>query len=330
MIKYLNYPNHTTKLYHQKGILDNGFFFIQENKKYLLIVDQNVYTLHNKLFQYSNANIQTYLVKATEENKSFEQYQQIINYLLENNYSRNDEIIAIGGGIVTDLSLYVSATYKRGMNITLIPTTLLAMVDASIGGKCGINHYGFKNQVGTFYFPQQIIIDETFLDTLSNDEFNNGFSEIIKCAIIKDEEMFQHIENNTFTLTKLIDKCIDIKMDIIKSDIYDNSIRKLLNFGHTYGHIVESHSNYAISHGHSVAIGMCKETTDVNIKNRLIKVLSKMFDLNYQLDEESIYKYLVKDKKTTNHTVDVVLVDKIGQAKIITKKVEELIDEYIW
>lgn len=330
MDKYLNYPNHQTLLHHQKGILNNGLFFIEDNKKYLIIVDENVYTLHNRLFQYNNSNIFTYLVKAVEENKSFEQYQKIISFLLNNNFNRNDEIIAIGGGIITDLSLYVSATYKRGMNITLIPTTLLAMVDASIGGKCGINYQSYKNQIGSFYFPNRIIIDEVFLDTLSEKEYNNGFSEIIKYAIIKDETMFSMIENNQYSISNLIDTCIDIKMEVISNDLYDNTLRKLLNFGHTYGHIVESQSNYLISHGHAVAIGMCKEISDQKIKERITKLLSKLFDINYQLDKENILKYLLKDKKMTNDNIDVVFIEKIGHAKIITKKVEELVDEYIW
>ena len=330
MTKYLNYPNHQTLLFHQKGILNDGFFFIEDKKKYLIIVDANVYTLHNNLFKTSYTNVYTYIIVASEENKSIEEYQKIIDYLFANNFTRNDEIIAIGGGIISDLSLYVSATYKRGMNITLIPTTLLAMVDASIGGKCGINYQGYKNQLGTFYFPKQIIIDETFLETLSNNEFNNGFSEIIKYSIIKDEEMFDQIEQNQYQINELIDKCIDIKIKIVTNDLYDNNERKLLNFGHTYGHIVESHSNFLISHGHSVAIGMYKEISNEEIKSRLFNILSKMFDIEYPLEKDEISKYLIKDKKMTNDYIDVVFIEKIGYAKVVKKKVEELIDEYIW
>lgn len=330
MTKYLNYPNHQTLLYHQKDLLKKGLFFIEEGKKYLLIVDENVYNFHQYLFTSLKENTLLYLVKATEENKSIDSYTSIINYLLDNNFTRSDEIIAIGGGIITDLSLYVSATFKRGINITLIPTTLLAMVDSAIGGKCGINYQGYKNQIGTFYFPKQIIIDEAFLETLPKEQFNNGFSEVIKYAIIKDESMFIQIEQNNYDISLLIERCIEIKMQTIITDLYDKGDRKLLNFGHTYGHIVESHSNYQISHGHSVAIGMIKEVTDGAIKKRLETLLTPMFPLEYHLTKEDITKYLVKDKKMTNDYIDVVIVEKIGQARIIKKKVEELIDEYIW
>lgn len=330
MNNFLSYPNHTTIFHHQKGILKDGLFFIDANHKYLAIVDKKVYDLHHYLFDNLPNNVLIYPFVAKESNKSIDEYTKIIDFLLINKFNRTDEIIAIGGGITTDLALYVASTYKRGIKITLIPTTLLAMVDASIGGKCGINHNDFKNQIGTFYLPNQLIIDESFLDTLPNDEFNNGFSEIIKYAIIKDEEMFHSIEENKYQINQLIDRCIEIKINIVNEDLYDNNIRKILNFGHTYGHMVESHSKYQISHGHSVAIGMVKELVDENLKNKVMKILQTKFDLNYQLTKNDIRKYLVQDKKMEKDTIDVVHIDKIGHAKVIKKKVEDLIDEYIW
>ena len=330
MNNLLSYPNHTTIFHHQKGILKDGLFFIDANHIYLAIVDKKVYDLHHYLFDNLPNNVLIYPFVAKESNKSIDEYTKIIDFLLINKFNRTDEIIAIGGGITTDLALYVASTYKRGIKITLIPTTLLAMVDASIGGKCGINHNDFKNQIGTFYLPNQLIIDESFLDTLTNDEFNNGFSEIIKYAIIKDEEMFLSIEENKYQINQLIDRCIEIKVNIVNEDLYDNNIRKILNFGHTYGHMVESHSKYQISHGHSVAIGMVKELVDENLKNKVMKILQTKFDLNYQLTKNDIRKYLVQDKKMEKDTIDVVHIDKIGHAKVIKKKVEDLIDEYIW
>ena len=330
MNNLLSYPNHTTILHHQKGILKDGLFFIDANHKYLAIVDKKVYDLHHYLFDNLPNNVLIYPFVAKESNKSIDEYTKIIDFLLINKFNRTDEIIAIGGGITTDLALYVASTYKRGIKITLIPTTLLAMVDASIGGKCGINHNDFKNQIGTFYLPNQLIIDESFLDTLPNDEFNNGFSEIIKYAIIKDEEMFLSIEENKYQINQLIERCIKIKVNIVNEDLYDNNIRKILNFGHTYGHMVESHSKYQISHGHSVAIGMVKELVDENLKNKVMKILQTKFDLNYQLTKNDIRKYLAQDKKMEKDTIDVVHIDKIGHAKVIKKKVEDLIDEYIW
>lgn len=330
MNNVINYPNNTTIFHHEKGILKNGLFFVKTNCKYLIIVDKNVYDMHDYLFKNIPDNLLIYPLNATENNKSIEEYTKIIDFLLDKKFNRHDEIIAIGGGITTDLASYVASTYKRGIKITLIPTTLLAMVDASIGGKCGINYHSFKNQIGTFYLPYQLIIDESFLDTLSKQEFNNGFSEIVKYALIQDKEMFKAIEENNYQIEDLINRCIEIKVNIVNKDLYDNNIRKILNFGHTYGHIIESHSNYKISHGHSVAIGMVKELSSQVLKERVIKVLETRFDLNYQITKEDIKKYLIQDKKIENNTIDVVLIDKIGQAKIIKKKVEELIDEYIW
>ncbi len=328
--KHLNYPNINTLLIHEKGLLKNGFFFIEENKKYLFVIDENVYKLHQNIFVNLSNNVIIYLFNACEENKSFEEYNNILNTLFENDFSKNDYIVSIGGGITSDLSLFVSSTYQRGMNIVLIPTTLLSMVDASIGGKCGINYQGFKNQVGSFYFPNMIIIDDEFLDTLSETQFKCGFSEIIKYGLLFDEEMIYSIENKSYFLEVLIDKCIDHKMNTIKDDFYDNSKRKLLNFGHTYGHILESAYNYSLSHGHAVAIGMYKEIKDKELREKVYNLLKEYFDLDYKLDEETIKKYITKDKKRNSNTVDVVLLEKIGKARIITKKVEEIVNEYIW
>lgn len=328
--RFINYQNHKTLLIHEKGLLKNGFFFIEDNIKYLFVVDKNILKIYQDLFTNLPSNVLVYSFDAYEANKSFEEYTKIIDVLLKNNFTRKDIIVSIGGGITSDISLFVASTYQRGMKIILIPTTLLSMVDASIGGKCGINYQGYKNQIGCFYFPQMIIIDEDFLSTLNEKEFNNGFSEIIKYALLFDEKMFLNLENKNYNLSDLIDKCINYKLDTIKEDLYDGAKRKLLNFGHTYGHILESISNYQISHGHAVAIGMYKEITNQEIKQRTYNLLIKYFDLNYKLDKESISKYLIKDKKRNNNEIDVVFLENIGKARLIKKKVEELVDEYIW
>lgn len=329
MNKIINYPQKATLLIHQRGIINNSFSFLEDDKKYLLVTDSNLYQIYKDLFD--NKKLESIIViNSGDEHKSLENYTKIISRLQESNFTKNDCIIAFGGGMISDICLFVAATYQRGMDIILIPTSLLAMVDASIGGKCGLNYQTYKNQIGTYYFPSKIIIDEELLNTLPTNEYNNGFSEIIKYSIIKDAKMFSSIVNNKYKIDDLISRCIDIKLEIIKEDMYDSTLRKLLNFGHTYGHIVESASNYKLSHGHCVAIGMYKETSNQDIKNQIYLLLSKYFNLDYQLDIETIKKYLVKDKKRTNQTIDVVLIEEIGKAKIVTKKVEDLINEYLW
>ena len=330
MKKIINYPNKKTTLNICEGFTKEFLNNLSNNRKYCIITDSNLYKFYKDLLTPNNENIFLYILPAGEQNKSFSNYLDIINTLSANNFNRKDMIISFGGGLISDLSLFVASTYQRGMEITLIPTTLLAMVDASIGGKCGVNHKEYKNQIGTFYFPCEIIIDLNLLNTLPKDEFNNGFSEIIKYALIKDQEMYYQIINEDYLLIELIERCIQIKIDIISEDIYDQNLRKLLNFGHTYGHILESKSNYKIKHGHAIAIGMYKETTNLKLKEQLYLLLSKYFDLEYKLEYEDVKKYLLKDKKLANSTIDVVELINIGNANVVTKKVEDVIDEYVW
>ena len=263
----------------------------------------------------------------TVPNPTISCIEDAVKVYIENNC---DSIIAFGGGIISDLSLFVASTYQRGMDIVLVPTTLLAMVDASIGGKCGINYESFKNQIGTYYFPSTLIIDEELLNTLPISEYNNGFSEIIKCAILADNNMFEQIEQNNYVLHSLIENSINIKLNTIRDDIYDQNKRRLLNFGHTVGHIIESSTNYSISHGHAVAIGMVKEISNKELKQRTYNLLSKYFNIDYSLSEEDLNKYLLKDKKISNQTIDVVEIEDIGKSKIVNKKIKEVIDEYLW
>lgn len=328
MNKIINYPGKKTLLISETNYTRKYLSNLDKNKKYLIITDDNLYKHYKDLLNDYDVIIE--IVPNGETSKNFNTYLHILNVLFVNNFTRNDAIIAFGGGVITDLSLFVAGTYQRGIDITLIPTSLLAMVDASIGGKCGINFNGCKNQIGMFYFPSQIIIDDAFLNTLPKEEYYNGFAEIIKCSLIKDKNMFEQIENNEFNISDLIIKSIEIKLSVIENDIYDSKERKLLNFGHTYGHIIESDSNFQIKHGHAIAIGMYKETKDFIIKNRLYNLLSKFFDLNYEINNNNIYKYLQKDKKSTKNTIDVVELKNIGESALITKPVEEVLNEYIW
>ena len=328
MTNIINYPNKKTILIHENGSFNAFINSLDYSKKYLLITDENIFSLYKDTLSKINCLIK--VVKPGEQSKSFEVYQEIIQTLIANNFNKTDSIIAFGGGIISDLSLFVASTYQRGMDIVLVPTTLLAMVDASIGGKCGINYESFKNQIGTYYFPSTLIIDEELLNTLPISEYNNGFSEIIKCAILANNNMFEQIEQNNYVLHSLIENSINIKLNTIRDDIYDQNKRRLLNFGHTVGHIIESSTNYSISHGHAVAIGMVKEISNKELKQRTYNLLSKYFNIDYSLSEEDLNKYLLKDKKISNQTIDVVEIEHIGKSKIVNKKLKEVIDEYLW
>ena len=330
MIKNVNINNFKTNIIIKKNYINANWDFLKNNKKHIVITDSNLYSLYEPLLNTIPNLIEIIVVPAGEVNKNFEVYHSILSKLSSLNFSRNDVLISFGGGVINDLSLFVGASYQRGVNVISIPTSLLAMVDASIGGKCGVNLGEFKNQVGSFYFPKKIIIDESLLDTLPKSEFCNGISEIVKYALLKDAELFNQLMNNTFDLSETISKCIDYKLEIIGNDLFDQHNRKLLNFGHTYGHIVESHSNYNISHGNAIAIGLIKEISNKEIKEQVYNLLSRYFSLNYEIPFEYGKKCILKDKKLTSNTIDVVELEKIGKAKLVTKKVEELLNEYFW
>ena len=328
MTKEINKFN--TNIIIENDLINENWSFLNQNKNYIVITDSNLFSIYSSLLNKDPNLIDILVIPAGENYKNFETYQSILNRLSMLNVSRNDCIISFGGGIISDLTLFISATYQRGTEVILIPTTLLSMVDASIGGKCGINLGEFKNQVGTFYFPSMIIVDQALLKTLPNDEFNNGISEIVKYSLLKDYNMFNQLLNNNYNLPEIIEKCINYKFEIIDSDLYDQNNRKLLNFGHTYAHILESYSNYQISHGNAVAIGLIKEINNLEIKEMVSKLLSRYFNLNYEVPYEFAKKCILKDKKLISNTIDVVELNNIGDAKLTTKKVEDILNEYFW
>lgn len=330
MNNIININNSKSVFIIEKDIINDKWTFLNKDKNHIVITDSNLFTIYNTLLNKIPNLIDIISIPAGEKSKSFETYQVILNRLCDLNVSRNDVIISFGGGVISDLSSFVGSTYQRGTEVISIPTTLLSMVDASIGGKCGVNLGEFKNQIGTFYFPSKVIFDLSLLNTLPEKEFNNGIAEIVKYALLKDEILFDELFSNSYNLEKVIKKCINYKLEIIGTDIFDQKNRKLLNFGHTYGHIVESHSKYSISHGNAVAIGLIKEIDNPEIKEKVSKLLSRYFDLNYNIPFEYGKQCILKDKKRIDNTIDIVQLNSIGNATLIKKKVEELLNEYFW
>lgn len=332
----ISFPSKDVEIIKGDGIVNNKWSFLDHQKNYVLITDQNIFSLYQTLLDTIPNKLTQFITKPGEDSKSIETYQSIIEHLLKFNIDRNTILIAFGGGVITDLSAFVAGTYKRGISFINIPTTLIGMVDASIGGKCGINLNNFKNQIGLFNHPSKIIIDPNLLKTLPSKEFNNGMAEIIKCGIIESPELFMSIENNDFCINQIIEEALKVKIKLVLNDEFDKKERKKLNFGHTYGHLLESFTNYNISHGEAVALGMIKETSNLKIKNRLINILQRYFDLenlfSYHISKEIINKYLLNDKKISSAnqpTCEVIEITEIGSSQIISKKVEDLINEYL-
>lgn len=306
---------------------------VDSYSKIVIITDENIYKLYFQYFNFKKNQL-VIKIKPGEKSKNINQVMEIINQLADINFSRNDLLISLGGGVVGDISGLVSSIYMRGVDFIQVPTTLLSMVDSSVGGKNGIDTKFGKNLIGTFKQPKQVIIFTDFLKTLDNRQLNNGFAEVIKHSLLKDSDMFSYLVNTEMSeilknIDKLIFENILIKVKIVEDDEFEKGDRVMLNFGHTIGHAIEVEENFEnILHGEAIAIGMyqiskiaykkgiIKNQIYEDIKNVLIK-----FNLPYKYDEFKILeKHLLKDKKQINNKINYILVDDIGEAFIYADK----------
>lgn len=270
-------------------------------------------------------------IPAGEASKTREVKQSLEDKLLAAGLDRSGVLIAIGGGVITDLVGFVAATFCRGVDFISIPTTLLAMVDASIGGKTGVNTPFGKNLIGSFYFPKAVYVDIAYLKTLPEKEKNGGFVEVIKAALVYDPSLAKscfnegkQLLNNPKDLLEVISRAIAIKMSVVLSDQKElKGKRRILNFGHTLGHAIEQLSGYTFSHGEAVAIGMvaaayishklCKyPKEDINKLVALLKNLDVLPIDRFQLDANRLVENMIYDKKTVNQTIRFVLLKKTG------------------
>ena len=270
-----------------------------------------------------------------EKAKSVHNFQKILNFLADNNFDRTDLIVAVGGGVVGDISGYVASSYLRGIQFIQIPTTLLAQVDSSVGGKTAINISAGKNLVGAFYNPKGVIIDTTVLRTLPNREFKAGLAEVIKYALIQNKSLFSLLKKYSQKILsrdhKIIEEIIFLslqtKAKIVTKDERENGIRAILNFGHTFGHAIESHGKYKkILHGEAVAKGM-KVASKISYLENLISekehkeiiALLQNFEFDLSLKQykyRELKPYIFRDKKIKAGKLNLVLLNKLSNAVV--------------
>lgn len=318
-----------------KNYVSDKLTFLKSNCKILIVSDKNVKKLYlkNLIDQLKTAhfNVFTFIVPVGEKAKSFKYAKKIYNYLCKKSFYRSDCILALGGGVVGDLAGFIASTFLRGISFVNIPTSLLSQVDSAIGGKTGINISHGKNLVGSFYSPRLVIIDPTFISTLPFSEIANGFSEIIKYALIKDQNLFFKLRDlSKYELFKdledIILKCILIKKEIVEKDEFDESGRMILNFGHTLGHAIEKLGKFKkYSHGQAVAIGM-KMIVEACIKNNdldrsidfSLKSILDKFSLpsGCTFNKKEIILASLNDKKILNDKFNVVMISGIGKSYI--------------
>lgn len=312
---------------------------LADQKHAILITDENIYNAHMKRFKGWN----TIVLKPGEEYKVQATADSIIEQLIEMEADRKTTLIGIGGGVITDMTGYVASIYMRGIRFGFLPTTLLAMVDASIGGKNGVDLDVYKNIVGIIRQPAFILHDIAFLATLPQSEWENGFAEIIKHACIKDAAMFRELESQSLEkyqlsrkrISELIQRNALLKTKVVQQDEFEQGDRKLLNFGHTLGHALEN--QYELSHGQAIAIGMThachisQQLTGFKHTERIVGLLEQYGLPTYAVfDKKKVFDVLKMDKKRTRDAMNYVLLEKIGKGivqEIPITKLERIINE---
>ena len=288
---------------------------------------------------HSNLNASHVYLKVSEETKNLETVEKIWEIMFSSNLNRSHEIVIIGGGVMLDLCSFAASTFKRGISYTLVPSTLLAMVDASHGGKNGFNNDYGKNQIGTFNLPKSVIVCFELLNTLKEKDYKDGLIELVKHGLIGSKEIFDKlISAEDFKIeTEVIKKGIQIKEDIVKEDYLETGKRKYLNFGHTIGHLIEQDSKFTVSHGEAVAIGMIYE---LGLSKKHFGLPQEVIDLyvSYleKLDYKKSYEFensidyllgiLKDDKKSKSDSVDIVLLSDVSQPNLICISFDELIE----
>lgn len=305
----------------------------------VVISDDYVWPLYGNTIVDSlqNAGIESlsYVFPAGEESKTATTYINILNFLAENQITRSDALIALGGGVVGDMCGFVAATYLRGIPYIQVPTTLLAMVDSSVGGKTAIDLSAGKNLVGAFYQPEVVICDIDALNTLPKDTFRDGCAEVIKYAILYDDALFEHLleKGLEFDREAVISRCVALKRDVVTADEFDKGERQKLNLGHTIGHSIELLSNFTTSHGTAVAIGTAIITKSAKANNicsdatlqSILSVLEKFsLPTKTTFSAEEICKAAMSDKKRTGDTINLIVPEYIGKCIIKPLKVNDL------
>jgi 3-dehydroquinate synthase len=327
------FQHSNTKYYLGESLLHLGNYV--DPSRAVVVLDENVDKHHGHKLE----GWRKLVIPAGEDNKSPEVLDQIINGLIALEADRKTMLIGIGGGMVTDLTGYAASIYMRGMPVGFVPTTLLAQVDASIGGKNGINHGKHKNMLGTIRQPEFILFDYTLPLTMPAEEWHNGFAEIIKYACIMDASLFTYLEEqrdkamqrDVDVLQYLVERSVELKTKVVQEDEFENGARRWLNFGHTLGHAVEKLEH--IAHGKAVAIGMVAAARiseklsglPVEQTDRLIRLIN-----DYQLpvtlasNKEEVFNIFKLDKKRERDAIHFVLLEEIGKALTQAVPITEL------
>ena len=326
MTIHMNLAQNSYDILLERGLLSKAAQHLNLNRRVLVVTDTGVPETYAKTLAAQCKKGVIYTVKMGEASKSLDTFGQLLQTMLDHNFSRKDCVVAVGGGVVGDLSGFAASAYMRGIDFYNIPTTLLSQIDSSIGGKTAINLGGTKNIVGAFYQPKKVLIDPDLLKTLPQRQMANGLAEAIKMSLTSDRELFELIETQDIesNLEEIILRCLKIKKHVVEQDEKEAGLRRILNFGHTVGHGIESASD--LYHGECVALGLLPMCGDL-LRPRVVEVLKKcglyrVIPYNWEKITEAAFH----DKKADGDTVTVTLVSEPGKFELKTMKCLEVME----
>ncbi len=334
----INIPNNSYNVYLGKGIFPKFTFLLKKENlsgNIFFVIDKNVKRLYPELLKSIiedyPTKVRSITVESIEKNKSYSTLQKIHSALIKYNYDRDSLLVAIGGGIIGDITGFSASTYMRGIKYIQIPTTLLASVDSSVGGKTGINYENTKNIIGTFYQPELVIIDPQFFKTLPKEEMLCGIGEVVKYCFLTDKKLFNYVRknineimlNNYSIIENIISEAIKYKGDVVRADEKESGIRKVLNLGHTFAHALEVEQKHKLKHGQAVIVGItCAlylsselhliKNKDFNLYLNLLKKFEAEIHLS-SVDTDSLFSIMLRDKKNRNNQIKFVLLKEIGE-----------------
>tara|TARA_B100001029_G_scaffold136315_1_gene115274 strand:+ start:2422 stop:3420 length:999 start_codon:yes stop_codon:yes gene_type:complete len=318
----------------------NKFDDLDSQLKNFINQEKHVIFIDSKLSSIINLDpkFKIFEIEINESTKDLNTIQKIWKIMFSESLDRSSKIIGIGGGVLSDLVGFATSTFKRGANLSLVPSTFLGMVDAAHGGKTGFNNEFGKNQIGTFFIPEKIFICTEFLDSLSEIEMNNGIIESLKAGFLGDKEIIEMIyQDKLNNLEEIIKKSIQVKYNILKNDLRESNERMFLNLGHTIGHLIEKDSNYSISHGQAVAIGMLKGfeiseskfNLNSSIRDEFKSFLNKQSmktEYSFNSNQSELKEIISNDKKVTSDVVKFVLIKNIQEPVLIDFSINDLLE----
>lgn len=297
------------------------------NSKVLVVTDSGVPQEYSECIASQFNDALVYTIPQGEESKNLTQFGEILSFMLRNNFTRSDCVVACGGGVPGDLAGFVSACYMRGLKFYNVPTTVLSQVDSSIGGKTAVDLDGIKNTVGAFHQPKMVVIDPDVLKTLPDRQISNGLAEAVKMSLTSDEELFEMFEKVDIleNIEEILFKSVEIKRKVVEQDEKEQGLRMILNFGHTIGHGIESEEELNhLYHGECVALGMIPMCSE-SVRARLVPVLKKLnlpVDINPDIDK--VISAIVHDKKVRKDYINTVFVEEVGSYEMRKMKADDI------